>query len=74
MALMNCPDCGKPMSTAAPACPNCGRPNDSQAATGRVHGGGGEGCFLKTMNVGCALMFLFIGLVVVFVVMATDNP
>lgn len=27
MALIECPDCGKNHSDAAPACPNCGRPN-----------------------------------------------
>lgn len=26
MALIQCPDCGKDVSTLAPACPNCGRP------------------------------------------------
>ncbi|MGL5660496.1 MAG: hypothetical protein ACRC2U_19470 [Aeromonas sp.] len=28
MPLIQCPDCNKEMSDAAPACPNCGRPND----------------------------------------------
>jgi membrane protein YdbS with pleckstrin-like domain len=26
MALVNCPDCGREVSTAAPSCPHCGRP------------------------------------------------
>lgn len=26
MALIDCPDCGRPVSTAAKACPNCGYP------------------------------------------------
>jgi hypothetical protein len=26
MAMINCPDCGKPVSAAAHACPNCGYP------------------------------------------------
>jgi len=26
MALVSCPDCGKQVSTEAPACPGCGRP------------------------------------------------
>jgi hypothetical protein len=26
MAMIDCPDCGKPVSTAARACPNCGYP------------------------------------------------
>lgn len=31
MGLMNCPDCGSEISTAAPSCPKCGRPNAPQA-------------------------------------------
>jgi len=27
MSLRKCPDCGKDVSSAAPACPHCGRPN-----------------------------------------------
>ncbi len=27
MPLTTCPDCGREISTAAPACPHCGRPN-----------------------------------------------
>lgn len=30
MALIQCPDCGRDMSSEAPACPNCGRPNLGQ--------------------------------------------
>ncbi len=26
MALINCPDCGNPVSSEAPVCPKCGRP------------------------------------------------
>lgn len=26
MPLINCPDCGRSVSDAAPACPGCGRP------------------------------------------------
>lgn len=26
MALVKCPDCGKDVSSTAPACPGCGRP------------------------------------------------
>lgn len=27
MALVKCADCGKDISTSAPACPHCGRPS-----------------------------------------------
>jgi hypothetical protein len=32
MALFNCPECGNPVSTAAPACPSCGFPVAAQMA------------------------------------------
>jgi hypothetical protein len=31
MALIRCPDCGRDVSTEAPACPGCGRPMKSEA-------------------------------------------
>lgn len=30
MALMKCPECGREVSTAAPACPHCGYPINKQ--------------------------------------------
>jgi hypothetical protein len=38
MALINCPDCDKQVSTNAPACPNCGAPIASVAVE-RTSGG-----------------------------------
>lgn len=35
MALIDCPDCGRPVSPRAPSCPNCGAPI---AAAGRPAG------------------------------------
>lgn len=32
MGLMTCPDCGREVSTEAPACPGCGRPMKPQRA------------------------------------------
>jgi len=36
--MINCPDCRKEMSDAAPACPNCGRPNALSTAEKRPVG------------------------------------
>jgi hypothetical protein len=33
MALIQCPDCGKQISDAAPTCVNCGRPNGTTPPT-----------------------------------------
>lgn len=72
MALMTCPDCNRQISSSAPACPNCGRPMKSAPLTPEVHGTG-EGCFLKTMNIGCAITFAFIALIVVLILLATHG-
>jgi len=70
--LIQCPDCGKEVSDAAPACPNCGRPisvpsQDSEPQGGSIHGKG-EGVFLKGCNWGCFLLIAF--MVVVFLIVA----
>src|ERR1044071_5122769 len=31
MPVINCPDCGREVSTLAPACPHCGRPSPGMA-------------------------------------------
>ena len=36
MALIQCPDCGKEVSSSATACPNCGYPITSQSDKGFV--------------------------------------
>jgi hypothetical protein len=41
MSLINCPACGKQVSTQAPSCPHCGQPISSP-----VKSGGGGGCAL----------------------------
>ena len=33
--LVDCPDCGNPISTEAYFCPKCGRPTDKQKAAPR---------------------------------------
>jgi uncharacterized membrane protein YdbT with pleckstrin-like domain len=42
MALINCPECGKPVSSEAPACPGCGYPiAEKQAQTQAAPPAGG---------------------------------
>jgi uncharacterized membrane protein YdbT with pleckstrin-like domain len=43
MALINCPECGKPVSSEAPACPGCGYPiAEKQAQTQAASPAGGS--------------------------------
>lgn len=52
MALVNCPDCGGSVSTAAAACPKCGYPIDDRPPRRRPsRGGGGAGG--RGVLVGC---------------------
>jgi len=48
MSLINCPECGKQVSSKAPACPGCGNPISPAPAPAPVkvvtQGGGGGGC------------------------------
>lgn len=62
MPLIQCPDCGREVSDAAPTCPNCGRPLASPK-TQRVT----EGFWGRSR--GC-VDFLFIGLLAVVVLVA----
>lgn len=61
MALINCPECSTQVSDKADKCPQCAYPLKSEVAVKS------EGCFLQTMNLGCAIIaiiiLLFIGLV-----------
>ena len=76
---MPCPECKKEISTLAETCPHCGAPTPRKRATeankepgtkkGAIHGQG-EGCFLQTMNCGCALVVGFILLVIIGITLA----
>lgn len=62
MALITCPDCGKHISDRAPTCPHCGRPMQAIAPAEALQTKvvAKEGLFLRTLNVGCALVLLFV--------------
>lgn len=71
MALINCPECKNEISDKAEKCPKCAYPiNPSQDVTKEVIVEAGnkssEGLFLKTLNVGCLILFLIITLILVF--------
>lgn len=57
MAIIKCPECGKDISEKAANCIHCGYPIKPRPAqpVQVVHQ---EGCFLKTMNVGCLIIIV----------------
>ena len=64
-SLVPCPDCGHAVSPSAETCPSCARPLRKAAAR--------EGLFLRTMNLGVALIvgvILFILVVPLLVAVA----
>lgn len=77
MPLVSCPDCRRDVSPRAPSCPHCGAPiARGQAPLAEVHGAGTEGLFLKSMNLGCllVLVLLGIGFVTFVLLLATSKP
>lgn len=64
MAIRECSECGKDVSSKAAACPNCGAPVDKRKDRGQR-----EGCFLQTLNAGCVLI-LFVLLAIAGIIAA----
>jgi uncharacterized membrane protein YvbJ len=56
MALISCTDCGREVSSRAPACPHCGNPIAAQSIVDPQFHGKGEGIFMKSLNCGCMVM------------------
>ena len=76
MALIKCPECGTEVSEKAEKCPKCAYPispknsitqlkNDSKP---EVIVKPKEGCFLQTLNFGCALIAIIIGIIVLIAI------
>ena len=73
MALIKCPECGTEVSDKAEKCPKCAFPIKSGTNTSQVKNDSKteiivrqkEGCFLQTLNFGCAL----IGLIIIIIVL-----
>ena len=68
MALIQCPECGKKVSDKAKECPECGHPIAEVTAEKKVVIKNEEGCFLQTLNVGCALVALVIIVIVLLLI------
>lgn len=62
--LINCPECGATISDNANDCPSCGYPLKQQP-------GSSEGCFLQTLNVGCVIIAIIAGIIVLIVIFSS---
>lgn len=75
MALIECIECGKKISDRANTCPNCGNPmfdplsepfqKQQPKIEIKEHK---EGCFLQTLNFGCMIFFIIIGLMILIAI------
>jgi hypothetical protein len=59
MALINCRECSKEISTEAPACPHCGAPKITPPTKKEEGADGGYGGCLKVIGV-CLLLFVIL--------------
>lgn len=68
MAIINCPECNKEISNKAQNCPNCGFPvlgGSKPQPPPKIIVKKGEGCFLQTLNIGCATIIIIVAFVVI---------
>jgi len=71
MALITCPECGASVSDKAEKCPQCAYPINKQQSVPlppnniktEVVVKPKEGCFLQTLNVGCMIVAVIIGII-----------
>ena len=67
MALINCPECNTEVSEKADKCPKCAYPinkiphpnNVNQEIVVKAK----EGCFLQTLNAGCMIIAVILGII-----------
>ncbi len=65
MALINCPECNTQVSDKAEKCPNCAFPIKTQNKKEKIES---EGCFLQTLNFGCAMAaYGVIGIILIII-------
>jgi len=67
MALINCPECGIQVSDKAEKCPKCAFPFKSENKKVTVVESK-EGCFLQTLNTGCMVIAIIVGLIILGII------
>ena len=76
MALIKCPECGTDVSDKAEKCPKCAYPLNPKNSITQVKNDSKpevivkpkEGCFLQTLNFGCALIAIIIGIIILIAI------
>jgi len=76
MALIKCPECGTEVSDKAEKCPKCAYPLKLENNISQVKNDSKpevivkpkEGCFLQTLNFGCAVIGIIIGIIVLIII------
>jgi hypothetical protein len=68
MALINCPECDTQVSNRADKCPQCAYPINIKIEVVKTTENK-EGCFLQTLNTGCAIVFIIIGLIILIAIL-----
>lgn len=75
MALIKCPECGTMVSDQAETCPKCAYPiNEKMQAkpetntSKKVIVKSQEGCFLQSLNAGCMIIAVIIGIIVLVII------
>ena len=78
MALINCPECGIEVSEKAEKCLKCAYPINSKAGSysntkneNNIVVESKEGCFLQTLNAGCLLIGILIGIIILISIISS---
>lgn len=72
MAIINCPECKKEISSQAHNCPHCGFPI-ARNPESKIIVQKREGCFLQTLNLGCLLTLAFVALMIISMLFFSSN-
>jgi hypothetical protein len=76
MALIKCPECDTEVSDKAEKCPKCAYPIKPASNISEIKSDSKpevivkpkEGCFLQTLNFGCAVIAIIIGIIVLVII------
>lgn len=75
MALINCPECNTEVSDKADKCPKCAYPinynNQRDSVEKKTVVKSQEGCFLQTLNAGCLIIVVIVGIIFLGLVFAS---